>query len=76
MGEKQVLVEGIPSGNHQTNAVMDGGNGTLLWHSGSTKNIIVEADERNAALLWVDPWSRDHGVAASGGRNTSDRTWV
>ena len=76
MGEKQVLVEGIPSGNHQTNAVMDGGNGTLLWHSGSTCNVCDQDDERNAALLWVDPWSGEHGVVASGVRNSYDGTWV
>ena len=76
MGEKQILVDNIPTGNHQTNAIMDGRNGTLLWHAGSTCNICDEDDSRNAALLWVDPWSGDHGVVASGVRNSFDGTWV
>lgn len=77
LDEPQTLVEGVPSdGNHDTNAVMDGRNGTLLWHVGSTCNICVEDDVRNAALLWVDPWTGEHGVAASGVRNSFDGTWV
>jgi len=76
LGPKQILITGIPAGNHQTNAVMDGGNGTLLWHSGSTCNICEEDDERNAALLWVDAWTGEHGQAATGVRNSFDGTWV
>ena len=30
------LIAGIPTGNHQTNAVNILPNGTLIWHSGST----------------------------------------
>ena len=52
--EPRILVEGIPVGNHQTNTVDVMPNGTLLWHSGSTCNVCDEADERNAALLWVN----------------------
>ena len=57
-----VLVEGIPSGNHQTNAINAFPNGTLIWHSGSTCNVCDEDDNRNAALLWVDPDTGEHGV--------------
>ena len=76
MGEKQILVDDIPTGNHQTNSIMDGRNGTLLWHVGSTCNICTEEDSRNAALLWVNPWTGEHGVVASGVRNSYDGTWV
>ena len=70
------LVEGIPTGNHQTNAVQLMPNGTLLWHSGSTCNICTEKDERNAALLWVNASTGEHGLAATGVRNSFDGVWV
>ena len=70
------LVEGIPTGNHQTNSVDLLPNGTLLWHSGSTCNICDEEDERNGALLWVNATTGEHGVLASGVRNSFDGVWV
>ncbi|MCH1540806.1 MAG: hypothetical protein L7S56_05160 [Candidatus Poseidonia sp.] len=70
------LVEGIPHGNHQTNAVNFLPNGTLLWHSGSTCNICDETDDRNAALLWVNATTGEHGVLASGVRNSFDGVFV
>ena len=74
--ESRVLVEGIPAGNHQTNAVHAGPNGTLLWHSGSTCNVCDEDDPRNAAILMVDPATGEHSVIASGVRNSFDGAWV
>ena len=75
-GEKTVLVEGIPVGNHQTNAINALPNGTLIWHSGSTCNVCDEEDSRNAALLWVDGATGDHGILASGVRNSFDGVYV
>jgi len=75
-GNSTVLVEGVPEGNHQTNAVNVLPNGTLVWHSGSTCNVCEEADERNAALLWVNASTGEHGVLASGVRNSFDGVWV
>ena len=72
----QTLVSGIPAGNHQTNSVNVMPNGTLIWHSGSTCNVCDEADERNAALLWVNATTGEHGVLASGVRNSFDGVWV
>ena len=74
--DRTVLVDGIPSKNHQTNAVTVLPNGTLLWHSGSTCNVCDEPDERNAALLWVNATTGEHGVLASGVRNSFDGVWV
>jgi len=73
---RTVLVEGIPFRNHQTTAVTLLPNGTLLWHSGSTSNICDENDPRNAALLWVNASTGEHGVLASGVRNSFDGVWV
>lgn len=70
------LVSGVPTGNHQTNAVNILPNGTLVWHSGSTCNICDEKDERNGALLWVNATTGEHGILASGVRNSFDGVWV
>ena len=72
----EILVEGIPSKNHQTNTINKLPNGTLIWHSGSTCNVCIEADERNAALLWVNSTTGEHGILASGVRNSYDGVWV
>ena len=76
IGNRTPLVSGVPTGNHQTNAVNILPNGTLVWHSGSTCNICVEDDQRNGALLWVNASTGEHGVLASGVRNSFDGVWV
>jgi glucose/arabinose dehydrogenase len=76
VGEKIVLIEDIPVGNHQTNGINAMPNGTLIWHSGSTCNICLEDDSRNGALLWVNGQTGDHGILASGVRNSFDGVWV
>jgi len=76
IGNRTTLVSGVPTGNHQTNAVNILPNGTLVWHSGSTCNICVEDDHRNGALLWVNASTGEHGVLASGVRNSFDGVWV
>ncbi|MCS5537887.1 MAG: hypothetical protein NZ770_07255, partial [Candidatus Poseidoniaceae archaeon] len=70
----QTLVSGVPTSNHQTNAVMSDGEDGLIWHAGSTCNICDEEDERNAALLGIDPWSGEVEILASGVRNSFDGT--
>ncbi len=74
--ERWVLIDGVPTGNHQTNNLDIMLNETVIWHVGSTCNICVEEDERNAALLWVNPENGEHGVLASGVRNSFHGTWV
>ena len=73
---RTVLIEGVPTKNHQTNAINSFPNGTLIWHVGSTCNVCQEDDERNAALLWVDAKTGEHGVVASGVRNSFDGVWI
>ncbi len=74
--ERWVLVDEVPVGNHQTNAINELGNGTLVWHVGSTCNVCEEVDERNAALLWVNPNTGENGILASGVRNSYDGVWL
>lgn len=74
--DSRILVEGIPAKNHQTNAVHAGPNGTLIWHSGSTCNVCQEDDDRNAALLMVNPDTGEHSILASGVRNSFDGAWI
>jgi glucose/arabinose dehydrogenase len=69
---RTVLIEGVPAGNHQTNAINMASNGSLIWHSGSTCNVCDESDIRNAALLSVDPENGTHHVIATGVRNSFD----
>ena len=76
IGQKTTLISNVPTGNHQTNAVNILPNGTLVWHSGSTCNICVEDDPRNGALLWVNGTTGEHGILASGVRNSFDGAWV
>ena len=70
------LIDGIPTGNHQTNNLDIMPNGTVIWHVGSTCNICDEADERNAALLWVNSSTGEHGILAGGVRNSFHGIWV
>ena len=76
ISNRTTIVSGIPTGNHQTNAVNVLPNGTLVWHSGSTCNICQEEDSRNGALLWVNGTTGAHGILASGVRNSFDGVWV
>jgi glucose/arabinose dehydrogenase len=73
---RTVLIDGIPWGNHQTNAINLLPNGTLIWHSGSTCNNCEQDDSRNAALLWVNATTGEHGILATGVRNSFDGVWV
>lgn len=74
--ERWAMIDGISIGNHQPNAINELVNGTLVWHVGSTCNVCDQDDERNAALLWVNASTGEHGVLASGVRNSYDGVWV
>ena len=76
VGNSTILVDGIPSGNHQTNSINEGPDGMLIWHSGSTCNVCNEDDDRNAAIILVDPSNGNHSIIASGVRNSFDGEWV
>ena len=50
---RSVLIDNVPTGNHQTNAINALPNGSLIWHVGSTCNVCQEQAnaEREAHLL-------------------------
>jgi len=76
IGERTSIIEGVAKGNHQQNAIIQGPNNTIYWHSGSTCNVCDELDNRSATIMEVDPYSGDYSIIATGVRNSFDGTWV
>jgi len=74
--ESENLIEGVATGNHQQNAITQGPNNTLFWHSGSTCNVCEEADNRSATLIEVNPETGNYSIIATGVRNSFDGVWV
>ncbi|RAH14511.1 MAG: hypothetical protein CMB56_005250 [Methanobacteriota archaeon] len=72
----ETIVEGVATGSHQQNAISEGPNNTLLWHSGSTCNVCEEEDIRSATLMEINPVSGNYSIVATGVRNSFDGTWV
>ena len=60
--------------SHQTNAVNLLPNGH--WSGTGQYVHCNEDDERNAALLWVNATTGEHGILATGVRNSFDGVWV
>ena len=75
-GELERVIEGVATGNHQQNAIIQGPNNTLFWHSGSTCNVCEENDERSATLIEVNPETGNYSIIATGVRNSFDGVWV
>jgi len=75
-GELETIVDGVAIGNHQQNAINEGPNNTLFWHSGSTCNVCVEDDERSATIIEIDILTDNYTVIATGVRNSFDGVWV
>jgi len=75
-GILEPIIEGVATGNHQQNAIIQGPNNTLFWHSGSTCNVCDEDDERSATLIEINPQNGNYSIIATGVRNSFDGTWV
>ena len=71
----EILVDGIPSGNHQTNAVNLLPNGTLVWHSGSTCNLCMKMMIGMQHTMGQFD-NKGTGILATGVRNSFDGVWV
>ena len=72
----ETIVQGVATGNHQQNAIIQGPNNTLFWHSGSTCNVCEEEDERSATIIEINPLDGNYSVIATGVRNSFDGVWV
>jgi hypothetical protein len=68
-GRRRVLLDGLPNGLHQQDAVVPGPDGRLYLGAGSTENAMRPRDRRTAAILSFRPDGRDLRVVATGLRN-------
>ena len=76
LGNLETVVEGVATGTHQQNAIIEGPNNTLFWHSGSTCNVCEEEDERSATIIEINPANGNYSIIATGVRNSFDGVWV
>ena len=65
----RVVVSGLPFGEHQQDNVVLGRNGRLYLGNGSTCDVCLEKDPRNATVLSVRPNGTDLRIVARGLRN-------
>jgi glucose/arabinose dehydrogenase len=66
---RRTLVDRLPNGRHQQDAIVAGSDGRLYLGSGSTCNACPQDDPRSAAILSLLPSGKDLRVVASGLRN-------
>ena len=69
-GEPEVVIDGLPSGGHNTRTVLFSPDFSSLFVSvGSSCNVCDEKDVRRAAIMRYDPDGEDGRVFAKGLRN-------
>jgi glucose/arabinose dehydrogenase len=68
--EREVIVDGLPSGGHNTRTVLFSPDWSKLFVSiGSSCNVCIEEDERRATIMRYDPDGSAEEVFARGLRN-------
>jgi glucose/arabinose dehydrogenase len=68
--QREVIVDGLPSGGHSTRTVLLSPDGEYLYVSvGSSCNVCVESDERRAAIVRYRPDGSEESLYARGLRN-------
>lgn len=69
-GDIETIVDGLPSGGHNTRTVLFSPDGAWLYVSvGSSCNVCIEGDPRRAAVVRYRPDGREEAVYAAGLRN-------
>jgi glucose/arabinose dehydrogenase len=67
---REVVIDGLPSGGHNTRTVLFSPDGSTLFVSvGSSCNVCIEQDERRAAIVRYSPDGSGEEVFARGLRN-------
>jgi glucose/arabinose dehydrogenase len=83
--EIEVIVDGLPSGGHNTRTVLFSPDWAWLYVSvGSSCNVCIESDPRRAAIVRYRPDGSDETIYATGMRNAvgmtfrpgTDELWV
>jgi glucose/arabinose dehydrogenase len=69
-GEKTVIAPDLPTGGHSTRTIVFGPDNRLYLAVGSSCNICDESDARRAAIVLVDPATRQWHPFATGLRNS------
>jgi glucose/arabinose dehydrogenase len=68
--EREVIVDGLPSGGHNTRTVLFGPDHEFLYVSiGSSCNVCIEEDERRATIMRYRPDGSEETIYATGLRN-------
>ncbi len=67
--KRSVVIDGLPSGGHNTRTVLFGPTGELYVSIGSSCNVCIEKDERRAAVMVYDVDGKNGRVFARGLRN-------
>jgi glucose/arabinose dehydrogenase len=68
--EREVIIDGLPSGGHSTRTVLFSPDFETLYVSiGSSCNVCIEEDERRATVMAYDPDGSNGRIYASGLRN-------
>jgi glucose/arabinose dehydrogenase len=68
--EREIVIDGLPSGGHNTRTVRFSPEGEYLFVSiGSSCNVCIEEDERRATIMRYAPDGSDEMIYADGLRN-------
>lgn len=74
-GDKQVLLERLPTGGHITKTIGFDDAGKMYVSIGSSCNVCAENDKRRATIMQYSADGKDERIYASGSRNAVGFAW-